>query len=248
MTGRQLGLVLSLAVLVAALAACGERMESMSGGAPAGDPITMPPRLTDAACGDLVRDDPSTMADARSWLATSTGASLDVSFDAALAAARDPEADLFTYGIPFTRAEMAALRTAGVEPDPLIPISTRQGMDGILYAGIDASSGRLVVAMGDDEPALRRIQCFEPMAVRGTVQYVTDHASPATARRAMARIRSQLAQLRSSGIPVTEVWLGDDPPHVVVEIKPFTQGAGQELIERYGGVIEVTTDNGMPGR
>jgi hypothetical protein len=222
----------------------GGEVDGMTGGDFVGDPIAMPARPADAACEDVLREAPDAMV----WGREQLGRSIPATLDAAAEAARDPAADLFTYGIPLLPDEVAALEAAGVEPDPLVGLNTQMPPRGpVMVSGPDPRTGEPTVSLsGDDPEVLARLLCFEPASKQGIVHYMTDRPSLPRMRAALGKIHAEIDQLRADGIPVTEVWLDEASRYVVIELRPLKEGTGQRLLDRYGGLVELRNDDGVP--
>lgn len=77
--------------------------------------VSVPPRPQDTVCDQIVRHEVEIAMAVRARMGGIIGSTLE----AVMAAANDETANLTTYGIPLTAAEVIALGAAGVSPDPV---------------------------------------------------------------------------------------------------------------------------------
>lgn len=229
--------------LAAALAACGSpilggRLDAR----PHGANVAVPPRPTDSECAKLIRADHSTAAMIRATMGIE---GIGDTIGAAEQAASDPAADVSTYGIPLTPAEVKLARAASRRPDATV------GPAGLVASHHEALNAlwlegeALVISVLEPNPdVLRLARCLEIGEHQNRIHYVTAGVPAAELAALSDRIMDDRDILADEGIEITVA--GSDPATetVMVGVRTLTKEINRRLVERYGTVLDVIQTDG----
>lgn len=203
----------------------------------------MPARPTAAECDALVRQEVALAVAVRAALGSPIAATLA----AARAAAMDPDADLVSYGIPLTQAEVGMLAAAGVATDPVTVMVDWTAEHPEVFSAPRLEGGVLIVSVRvPDQDVLAQTRCFEAGWLLDRVRYVTAPAATRAELDALlARVVADRNVLMREGIQFTTAWTDETTGVVVVGVKTLTPAIAARLIAKYGPFVKPIQHDGF---
>lgn len=205
--------------------------------------ISVPPRPQDSVCEAIVRHEIAIAIAVRAQM----GGVIAATRDAAMSAADDEGADVTSYGIPLTAAELKALRAAGVPPDPQSVMTAWVAAHENVFGSPHLVGRALIVAVRNVDPTvLEQTRCFEVGHLRDEVTY---ESAPVMTRAALdallARVVSDREMLMREDIEFTTAWTDEVRGVVVIGVRNLSPAVASALVARYGPFVQPVEHEGF---